>query len=191
MLWLAENKYDPIILSAAARYGVPVSLIKGVIAAESAFKVNAHRDEPKIEDASRGLMQLLRVTAEGLGYRGSDEGLYEPYTNIDLGTKLLSQLYAQTGEWHSTVSAYNGGLRPELGFGARVTRRGIRCMEREVPVGEFCNQKYVDRVMRFERYFATGELPTGDAAVLGLLVAIGLALPFYFGAWDRWLLLLA
>ncbi|MEE8177698.1 MAG: transglycosylase SLT domain-containing protein, partial [Acidobacteriota bacterium] len=126
MAWANEDRYDGIVASAGARYNVPASLIKAVIAAESGFKPEAERKETRAsdwppgitEDASRGLMQLLEWRARTLGYQGSAEGLFDPYTNIDLGSKLLSINAARLGSWEAAISAYNGGIRPELGFGA-------------------------------------------------------------------------
>lgn len=180
-MWANENRYDPIIKSASVRFGVPQLLIKAVIAAESGFKPDAYRAEPQIEDASRGLMQVLRKTAEALGYSGDDAGLFEPYTNINLGTMLLSRERARAGDWPGAISAYNGGYRPALGFGERVTRRGVRCMGRIVPVGEFCNQEYVDRVRRYWTYFETGEMPESGFARIGVALVLGGLALFPFG----------
>lgn len=180
-LWPSEDAFDRIIASASTRYDVPFSLIKGVIAAESAFKPDAYRAEPQIEDASRGLMQVLRSTADTLGFRGSDEGLFEPWTNINLGVQLLSRERARTGSWDNAISAYNGGVRPSLGFGSPITRSGVSCGGRTVPVGEYCNQKYVDKVKRFWHYFETGEIPPqGGATLIGLTVAAAAALAALF-----------
>jgi soluble lytic murein transglycosylase-like protein len=113
-----EDAYaDPFgdyIRAAAGRYGVPESWIRAVIQVESAWKPAAYRYEAKIEDASYGLMQLLYSTAAGLGYTGPAAGLYDPETNIDLGTRLLAQLRDRYGEDFARIySAYNSG-RPDL-----------------------------------------------------------------------------
>jgi soluble lytic murein transglycosylase-like protein len=84
--------------------------IKAVIGVESSYNPRAYRAEPRINDASYGLMQLLYRTAVGLGYAGEPEGLFDPGINIDLGSKFLGQLRARHGDNFAAVySAYNSG----------------------------------------------------------------------------------
>ena len=175
MRWTRENAYDAAVQQASAEFGVRVPLIKGVIGRESAFVPNAMRGEPQIGDASYGLMQLLYSTARGLGYTGTPEGLFDPATNIHYGTQLLAQNLSRTGgDEASTISAYNGGWRPSLGFGVRATRAlrvclawkqaaprdpKLRVLARDcakvqnVAAGEFANQPHVDAVLANVRYF--------------------------------------
>lgn len=102
------SPYDSLILDAAARYVVDPALIKALITKESSWNPQAYRAEPQIGDASRGLMQILFNTARGMGYAGAPEGLFDPATNIDLGTRYLAgQL--QTYGYPAGVSAYNAG----------------------------------------------------------------------------------
>lgn len=158
MAWRNENKYDTYIQRAIHDFpNVPKYIVKAVIAHESGFNEKAFRDEPKIGDASRGLMQLLSRTARALGYGGDPEGLFSPGVNVYYGTKLLSQNFERAGIWPDALSAYNGGFRPELAFGSVARRAGINCMGRVVPIGEYCNQSYVDTVLRHAAYFASKE----------------------------------
>ena len=198
--WANENAYNPEIAQAHQAFrAVPASVIKAIIAAESGFDKNATRAEPHINDASRGLMQLLSSTARGLGYYGTADNLLLPSLNLYYGTKLLDQLIAKTGNWDDAISAYNGGIRPEIGYGKRATRiiRGIcqardsrgNCTRRvDVPAGQYANQTYVDRVKGYLQYFnraAPNYIPTvpmgtpdGDVTTpggVGLAVLIGLA----------------
>jgi soluble lytic murein transglycosylase-like protein len=102
--------YDEIIAKYANVYNVPEPWIRAFIQTESSFNPTAYRAEPQINDASYGLMQLLYSTARGLGYTGTPEGLYDPETNIALGTKLMYQLRAKYGDDIQAVySAYNSG----------------------------------------------------------------------------------
>jgi soluble lytic murein transglycosylase-like protein len=140
--WPNENAFDQTVATAAARHGVPVVLIKAVIGQESGFDPNAYRAEPQINDASRGLMQVLLSTARGLGFTGDPQGLYDPATNVDLGAKLLKQNLDRGGSVDSALSAYNGGFRPSLGFGVPLAN------------GQYRNQSYVDGVRANVRYFA-------------------------------------
>jgi hypothetical protein len=189
-LFAREDRYDAQVWAAASRYQVPPGLIKAVIAAESSFEPDAERVEDftgrsppsdwpagVTKDASRGLMQLLCWRARTLGFEGGcDTALYEPGTNIDLGTKLLAINYAILGSWSDAVSAYNGGVRPHLGYGRRLAD------------GEYRNQAYVDRVLGYWRYFRTGEPPPPTGAArpvvpLALIVGGVLALlPFLVAA---------
>lgn len=106
--------FDDIVRANAVTWNVPESWIKAWIQTESSGRPNAYRAEPKIGDASYGLMQLLTQTARGLGYGGPPEGLYDPATNIFYGTKLISQLRSSYGDDVRRVySAYNSG-RPDL-----------------------------------------------------------------------------
>lgn len=102
--------FDNEIQQASQTHQVPVSWIQAVIETESSWNTKAYRAEPRINDASYGLMQLLYKTAAGLGYTGTPQGLYDPATNIELGTKLLAQLRAQHGDdFRRVYSAYNSG----------------------------------------------------------------------------------
>jgi len=102
--------FDPIINKYAAQFGVPALWIQAVIRTESNFNPAAYREEPQISDASYGLMQVLFTTAQGLGYDGPKEGLFDPDTNIFLGTKLLADLQRRFGpDVRRVYSAYNSG----------------------------------------------------------------------------------
>lgn len=102
--------YDDIIARYAAMYSVPIAWINAVIAQESSGDPNAYRAEPQIGDASYGLMQVLYKTAKGLGYMGLPNGLYDPDTNIQLGTKLIGEIRRNVGDdAEAMYSAYNSG----------------------------------------------------------------------------------
>lgn len=191
MLFTQERGYEVEIAAAHAAYPVvPAILIRGVIAQESQYTAGAVRAEPN-GNASIGLMQLLRTTAQGLGFSGDDVALQIPATNISLGTQYLAQLYGQLGAWDDVISAYNGGNRPALGFGGKATREMDVCLAHDAggncvrthhtKVGEYSNQSYVDRVKAYMHYFTTGDVlaaiatPRGEAlaVVLVALVALG------------------
>lgn len=102
--------FDSAIQQAAVKWQVPEVWIRAVIDTESSWDPNAYRAEPQINDASYGLMQLLVRTARNLGFTGDAEDLYEPGLNIDLGTKLLSDLRSRYGDdFRRIYSAYNSG----------------------------------------------------------------------------------
>lgn len=177
MLFANEDAYDGIIRPIAAQQHVPAALVKAVIAHESRFVPTAIRGEPQLKDASRGLMQLLFATAQGLGFNGEADALFEPGVNIPLGIRYLAQQLARAGgDWAGAVSAYNGGYRPELGFGRRATKVVTVCLARDqvtgkcirtrtVPIGEFANQDYVNDVFRYwDHYKAEDAAPVSPAA---------------------------
>jgi soluble lytic murein transglycosylase-like protein len=104
------EQFQTSISTYARQFVVPEAWIKAVILQESSGNPKAYRAEPRINDASYGLMQLLYRTAKGLGYTGAAEGLYDPDLNIQLGTKLLGQLRRQYGDnFERVYSAYNSG----------------------------------------------------------------------------------
>lgn len=176
MSWLDNSSYDGVIVQAANAHGVPPELLKALVARESSFDPHAYRSEPSRDDASRGLTQILAATARGLGYDGTDNGLYDPATNLDLGAAYLAEQRSKAGNWAGAVSAYNGGWRPQIAFGMVAAKRGIVCNSLEVPVGQFCNQKYVDDVMGYWTYYRTGKLPDGGHVVFAGLGPIALLL---------------
>lgn len=148
----------------ATAHGLPVSLLLATMSQESGFRASAYRAEPKINDGSHGLMQLLYRTADSLGYKGpvgeasTLTGLYDPATNIALGAKLLAQNLKLAGHLAGAISAYNGGYRPNLGFGRPAVKALVICLARDqvtgkcirtraVPAGEYSNASYVQAVL--------------------------------------------
>lgn len=102
--------YGDLINTYAGQYGLDPNEIASVIQTESSGDPNAFRAESKYPPGSYGLMQLLYTTAQGLGYTGQPEGLYDPETNIALGSQLWAQLKAKFGDDPATLySAYNSG----------------------------------------------------------------------------------
>ena len=93
--------YMDTIQAAAEAYGVPEDVILAVIETESGFKPDA-----KSATGVRGLMQVTQDTYKGLGFTGDRS---DPTNSINAGTKLLSQLYRQYGNWDDAFTAYNGG----------------------------------------------------------------------------------
>ena len=174
--------------------GVPAAVIKAVIATESNFDKRAYLAEVN-DDGSVGLMQIRLSTARGLGYGGTSENLFVPAINVYYGTAYLNQLAAQVQhpegkeDWAAVISAYNGGWRPPLGFGARVPTTTKVCLRRDPATrkcleyftakpGEFGNQPHVDRFLRWLSRFGGGRTTGILAAGVGfpLLLALGLAL---------------
>ena len=104
--------HDATIRREAARNNLDPAWVAGEIRAESVF-------DPKARSSAnaRGLMQLLPGTgaevARGLGlpWNGADS-LYDPETNIVLGSAYLRQLLDKYGKPYQTIAAYNAGPAP-------------------------------------------------------------------------------
>jgi len=111
------DRYWTIIDRVAQRYQVSQSLIQAVIHQESGGDPRAYREEKSIGDASYGLMQLLRRTAQAVaGKRLTVEDLYNPRINIDLGTRYLATLHHYYNDWVLALIGYNGGPRAVTRF---------------------------------------------------------------------------
>lgn len=174
------------LADSAARFnGVPPAILKAVVEHESAWNPDAIRNEPQIQDASRGLGQLLYRTAKSIGFTGQPDDLFDPATNLAFTAKYLAFQYQRTGSWPSAVSAYNGGYAPAKGFGAPVTTpttvilahdpiTGAVTQTRTAQPGEYGNQPYVDDVMaRVDTYGGIGP-SLGGFGVVGALLIVGL-----------------
>lgn len=98
--WAPVNRYDSFVASAAQKYGVPANLIKAVMQFESSGNPNAVSPQ-----GATGLMQVMPFHVNG-----NRAALYDPMTNIDVGTRILMENYRQYGTWEMAAKAY-------LGFG--------------------------------------------------------------------------
>lgn len=121
---LVWARYGHWIRAAASEYDLDPNLIFATIMVESGGDTFAIRHEPRINDASYGLGQLLYGTARGLGYRGTPEGLYDPETNIYLIAKYHKRNFDHYQDLNSEqlTVAYNTGSpfkRPHPGHLAK------------------------------------------------------------------------
>ena len=93
--------YESQIRQAAAEHSVPASLVKAVIAAESAGQANAVSPA-----GAKGLMQLMDGTASDMGVDNS----MDPSSNIKGGTRYLGKMLARfDGDLTKALAAYNAG----------------------------------------------------------------------------------
>jgi hypothetical protein len=88
----------------AERQGVPLSLVQGVVEAESGGAFNAIGPKTKTGDRAYGPMQLMSATAKDLGVNRM-----EWKDNIRGGVKYLSQLSQQFDDPSLVMAAYNAG----------------------------------------------------------------------------------
>ncbi|MET3647430.1 lytic transglycosylase domain-containing protein [Phyllobacterium ifriqiyense] len=100
-----STKYSSIISSYAASYGVPIALAHAVVRVESNYRADMTGRAGEV-----GLMQIKYSTAQGLGYTGSRQALYNPDTNIRWGMKYLAGAHKLgNGTTCGTILRYNAG----------------------------------------------------------------------------------
>lgn len=104
-------KYMEIIESASERYSIDPYLVLAIIKVESNF----NKEAMSSSDA-KGLMQVMNSTAEEEidtinSVDSSNYDIYDPYTNIEIGTKYFSELVSRyDGNIYIAICAYNAGL---------------------------------------------------------------------------------
>ena len=104
--------YDNIIRAEAARNGLDPAWVAAKIRAESTFNPNARSPAD-----ARGLMQVLPSTGaavarrNGIAWSGANS-LYDPATNIRIGTAYMAQRRNQYGFPYIASAAYNAGPSP-------------------------------------------------------------------------------
>lgn len=87
----------------AGRNGVPASLVKAVIDAESGYNPRAVSGK-----GAKGLMQLMPSVIKDLGVQDP----FDPNENIDAGVSLLKDLLREyNGDYTKALAAYNAGRR--------------------------------------------------------------------------------
>jgi len=167
---LDKSALDKLFCMNSKKYGIPKLFLKGVAMTESSMMERAYRYEPGFWDrylkdnplwkdqdpavvsASYGLMQLMYTTAYEMGWRGTQEDLWNPVYNIELGTKLIRRLVDKVVEqklvekyiWFSpleiAMARYNGGRT------GNPNEKGV-----------LRNAKYVTKVIRNWRDFQSKE----------------------------------
>jgi len=95
----AGTPYGATFQQAAARYGVPASLLAAVAHQESGYRADAVSPA-----GARGLMQLMPSTAASLGVNPLDPG-----QSVDGAARLLRDLMGEFGSTDLALAAYNAG----------------------------------------------------------------------------------
>ncbi len=105
------RSHKDIVEQAASIYNVDPNLIYAIIKQESGFNTYAVS-----KSGAKGLMQLMDATAKDM-INGidtidiNDYNIYDPYTNIFIGTKYISYLINHfDGNYYLAVTAYNAGM---------------------------------------------------------------------------------
>ena len=104
-----KKEYSEYVEKYSKKYNIDENLIYAVIKAESNFNANAKSSKNAI-----GVMQLMQSTAEDvakdLDLKVSEVDLQNVETNINLGTKYLSDLLEKYQDKGIAVTAYNAGI---------------------------------------------------------------------------------
>jgi hypothetical protein len=108
-VWHYSGQYDPMILKASSLFGVDSSLVRAVIAVESAFNRYARSHKGAL-----GLMQLMPDTGRRYGVSNA----YDPWQNIRGGTAHLRDLIDEFDDLSLALAAYNAGPTPVRRYGA-------------------------------------------------------------------------
>ena len=148
ILWQAlyPQAFWESITKAAARTGADPYLVAGVIREESRF------DPQAVSPANAyGLMQLLPGTARGAarltGVPGPGiQGLFDPQTNILLGSAVLQELWTRYNRVDLALAAYNAGPGAVGQWQARRGGLDPEAFVEEIPYLETRN--YVKTVMQ-------------------------------------------
>jgi soluble lytic murein transglycosylase-like protein len=153
MSWLFDLPWDAIT-NAAGRFNLDRLHVAAIVMTESSGNKNAERfevnyrwlykpesftaflsnslaAEKRDQRTSFGYMQVMGAVCREFGYNGK---LSDIKSNLSLhyGCMMLAKLLKKySGNIHDATAAYNAGS------------------VRKVPSGEYGNQEYVDRVMRF------------------------------------------
>ncbi len=126
-----RRKIAGYVNKTARKYGMDPAFIHAIISAESAYNPNA-----RSHVGAMGLMQLMPFTAKRFGVRNA----YDPYQNIDAGTRYLKLLYNEFGSFQLAAAGYNAG------------EGAVRKYHNNIPPYRE-TQKYVPKVMGYYRRY--------------------------------------
>ena len=140
------------VLSEAKKRSVDPRLVLAIMKQESQFKPNA-----KSPSAARGLLQLTIDAAQKYGARAgmkqvSDDSLYQPGTNIAIGTEYIAELSRMfAGLAEAVAASYNGGEDNVARWLGRTNQRDAGVFTAEVGFTE--SKNYVFKVMSYYRAY--------------------------------------
>ncbi|MGY0398622.1 MAG: lytic transglycosylase domain-containing protein [Ostreibacterium sp.] len=126
-----QHKIAGYVSKTAKKYGMESAFIHAIISAESAYNPNA-----KSPVGAMGLMQLMPFTAKRFGVANP----YNPYQNIEAGTKYLKLLYDEFGSLELAAAGYNAG------------ENAVRKYNRSIPPYKE-TRRYVPKVMAYYRRY--------------------------------------
>ena len=137
------REYSEYVAECSSAYGVPEYIIYAVIHVESEFVSNAVSSAGAV-----GLMQITPDTFEWISMLMKNDNetgmLYDPRTNIEYGTYLLSYLYMRYNRWDTVFAAYNAGMTRVDGWLAESEYTDENGYLIKVPFRE--TEKYIQKV---------------------------------------------
>jgi soluble lytic murein transglycosylase-like protein len=140
------------VVSEAKKRGLDPRLVLAIMKQESAFKPNA-----KSPSAARGLLQLTIDAAQKYAKRAgvnqvTDDSLYQPATNIAVGSEYLSELSRMfAGLPEAIAASYNGGEDNVARWLGRSNQNDEGVFAAEVGFTE--SKNYVFKVMSYFRAY--------------------------------------
>jgi len=140
------------VLSESKKRALDPRLVLAIMKQESQFKPNA-----KSSSAARGLLQLTIDAAQKYGPRAgyqqvTDDSLYQPGTNIALGTEYIAELSRMfAGLAEAIAASYNGGEDNVARWLGRSNQSDAGVFTAEVGFSE--SKNYVFKVMSFYRAY--------------------------------------
>ena len=140
------------VVSEAKKRGLDPRFVLSIMKQESQFKPNA-----KSPSAARGLLQLTIDAAQKYAQQAglkqvTDESLFQPATNIAVGSEYLSQLsHMFAGLQEAMAASYNGGEDNVARWLGRTNQGDAGVFAAEVGFTE--SKNYVFKVMSFYRAY--------------------------------------
>ncbi len=147
LLLFYPNNYFAMVEKYAKPYNLDPYLVMSVIRQESAF-------EPKALSPAkaRGLMQLLPTTARHMDRRVQKDLLFDPETNIRLGTQYFAKLVERyKGNITFALAAYNAGARVVDNWLSRYPTEDIVLFMDVMPYRE--TREYVGSILRNWKWY--------------------------------------
>lgn len=126
-----QNKYHPIIVTAAKKHHLEAEFLHAVITAESSYKRTAVS-----KAGAMGLMQLMPETAKRFGVNDP----FNPKQSINAGALYLKKLLNEFESKELALAAYNAG------------EGTVRRYKHQIPPYPE-TQKYVEKVIDFYWYY--------------------------------------
>lgn len=122
---LIIKRYGHIIARVSGKYQLDPRLIFATIMTESSGDTYAYRYEPRINDASYGLGQILYGTAVGIGFEGQPKTLYDPEVNIELIGRYHKRnllVYGKDLSVEQLASTYNTGSPYNIAYPGHINK---------------------------------------------------------------------
>ena len=139
----------------AASEGVPAELVKAQAEAESGWNPQAYRFEPKLGEASYGLLQVLESTARNIGALAPGEdprALFDPARGLKAGARYIKlQLSGTGGDWAKAAAAYNAGPGGLKRAAAKAGSQDIQAIDPFLPT---VTRSYWRKVLNLAAYYA-------------------------------------